>query len=101
VVQRFSRLRRSRAVSSPGQMMLAPAADKVRITKNPSDVTGCVAVGTVDSRPELDSEVYMRNHTVGHNGDALLITYDPSDQQGKGLANGLIETGVEYRCATP
>jgi hypothetical protein len=85
----------------PGQMMLAPGADKIRITKNPSDVSGCLAVGTVDSRPELDSEVYMRNHTVGHNGDTLLITYDPSDHQGKGLANGVIETGVEYRCARP
>ena len=86
---------------SPGQMMLVPGADKVRITKNPSDVSACVAVGTVDSRPELDSEVYMRNHTVGHNGDTLLITYDPSDQQGKLLANGVIETGVEYRCGKP
>jgi hypothetical protein len=86
---------------APGQMMLAPGADKVRITKNPTDVSGCLAVGTVDSRPELDSEVYMRNHTVGHNGDTLLITYDPSDQQGKLLANGVIETGVEYRCVKP
>ena len=85
----------------PGQMILAPGADQVRITKSPSDVSGCVAVGTVDSRPELDSEIYMRNHTVGHNGDTLLITYDPSDQQGKLLANGAIETGVEYRCGKP
>ena len=84
-------------IASPGQMMLVPGADKVRITKNPSDVSGCVAVGTVDSRPELDSEIYMRNHTVGHNGDTLLITYDPS-AQGVALANGFIETGVEYRC---
>jgi hypothetical protein len=87
-------------VASPGQMMLVPGADKIRITKNPSDVSGCLAVGTVDSRPELDSEIYMRNHTVGHNGDTLLITYDPS-AQGALLANGLIETGVEYRCARP
>ena len=85
---------------TPGQMMLAPGANQVRITKKPADVSGCVPVGTVDSRPELDSEAYMRNHTVGHNGDTLLITYDPSDQTG-GLANGLIRTGVEYRCAKP
>ena len=85
---------------TPGQMMSAPGADAVRITKNPADVRGCVAVGTVDSRPELDSEVYMRNHTVGHNGDTLLITYNPADQHG-GLANGVIQTGVEYRCAKP
>src|SRR5215469_11901915 len=74
--------------ATPGQMMLAPGANQVRITKNPADVSGCTPVGTVDSRPELDSEVYMRNHTVGHNGDTLLITYDPSDQAGT-LANGL------------
>ena len=85
---------------TPGQMNLAPGADKVRITKNPADVSGCMPVGTVDSRPELDSETYMRNHTVGHNGDTLLITYDPADQTGR-LANGLIQTGVEYRCAKP
>jgi hypothetical protein len=85
---------------TPGQMMLAPGADAVRITKNSADVSGCVPVGTVDSRPELDSEVYMRNHTVGHNGDTLLVTYDPADQGGR-LANGVILTGVEYRCAKP
>jgi hypothetical protein len=74
----------------------APGADKVRITKNASDVSGCTAVGNVDASgaPQgpseiADSSTELRNKTVGLGGNVVFVT----------LATlGVPAQGVAYRC---
>jgi hypothetical protein len=75
----------------------APGADKVRITKNPSDVAACTAVGniTVPTNPSTgtvdiaNAATEFRNQTVGLGGNTGLVTY--------GLV-GAPAQGVAYRC---
>jgi hypothetical protein len=74
----------------------APGADKVRITKNPSDVSGCTAVGNVDTvgAPQgpsqiADSATELRNKTVGLGGNVIFVT---------SATLGVPEQGVAYRC---
>ena len=74
----------------------APGADKVRITKNPSDVSTCTAVGNIkvptDSNGNVDianAATEFRNQTVGLGGNTGLVTYGLVGAPGQGVA---------YRC---
>jgi hypothetical protein len=75
----------------------APGADKVRITKSPSDVAACTAVGniTVPTNPSTgtvdiaNAATEFRNQTVGLGGNTGLVTY--------GLVRAPAQ-GVAYRC---
>jgi hypothetical protein len=74
----------------------APGADKVRITKNSSDVSTCTAVGNIkvptDSHGNVDmanAATQFRNQTIGLGGNTGLVTY--------GLASAPAQ-GVAYRC---
>jgi hypothetical protein len=76
----------------------APGADKVRMTKNASDVSGCTAVGNVDTlaAPEgpsqiADSSTVLRNKAVGLGGNVIFIT---------SATLGVPDQGVAYRCPT-
>ena len=76
----------------------APGADKVRMTKNASDVSGCTAVGNVDTlaAPEgpsqiADSSTVLRNKAVGLGGNVIFIT---------STTLGVPDQGVAYRCPT-
>ena len=60
---------------------LAPGADKVRITKNASDVSSCKAVGNIDvprdSKGQVDpanASTEFRNQVVGLGGNTGLVT---------------------------
>ena len=74
-----------------------PGADKVRITKNPSDVASCTAVGNIKvpinpSTGTVDianAATEFRNQTIGLGGTTGFVTY--------GLASSPAE-GVAYRC---
>jgi hypothetical protein len=77
---------------------LAPGADKVRMTKDASDVAGCTAVGTVDTlgAPQgpsqiADSSKELRNKAVGLGGNVVFVT---------SAALGVPNMGVAYRCPT-
>ena|SRR5215468_7765614 len=75
----------------------APGADKVRITKNPSDVAACTSVGNirVPTNPSTgtvdiaNAATEFRNQTIGLGGNTGLVTY--------GL-EGAPAQGVAYRC---
>jgi hypothetical protein len=74
----------------------APGADKVRMTKDASDVAGCTAVGNVNTLggPQgpsqiSDSSTELRNQAVGLGGNVIFVT----------LATlGVPDQGVAYRC---
>jgi hypothetical protein len=75
---------------------LAPGADKVRMTKDASDVAGCTAVGNVDTlgAPQgpsqiSDSSKVLRNKAVGLGGNVIFVTSAPL---------GVPDGGVAYRC---
>ena len=75
---------------------LAPGADKVRITKVSSDVSGCTAVGNVKaprnsdgSIDAVDSDAVLRNQTIGLGGNTILGT--------SSVLSVLVE-GIAYRC---
>jgi hypothetical protein len=71
---------------------LAPGADKVRLTKNPADVTTCKVVGNVKRTPDgssLDIEPSIRNQAVGLGGNTVFISQE--DISGP-------EQGVAYQC---
>lgn len=75
---------------------LAPGADKVRFTKNQSDVSGCTAVGNVDvsggmqGPSELvDGPKEVRNQAVGLGGNVVFVTQ---------ATLGVPAQGVIYRC---
>jgi Domain of unknown function (DUF4156) len=75
---------------------LAPGADKVRITKNASDVSMCTAVGNVNASGGVqgpseivDASTEFRNQAVGLGGNVVFVT----------LATlGVPAEGVVYRC---
>jgi hypothetical protein len=75
---------------------LAPGADKVRITKVPSDVSNCTAVGNIkvpggaDGNVDIaNAEAEFRNQTVGLGGNTGFETAAPL---------GVPVEGVAYRC---
>ena len=75
----------------------APGADKVRVTKNASDVAACTAVGNIKvplnpSTGTVDianAATEFRNQTIGLGGNTGFVTY--------GLESTPAE-GVAYRC---
>jgi hypothetical protein len=76
----------------------APGADKVRITKDASDVSACTAVGNVNTLgvPQgpsqiADSSTELRNQAVGLGGNVVFVT---------AATLGVPDQGVAYRCPT-
>jgi hypothetical protein len=74
----------------------APGADKVRLTKNASDVGNCTAVGNINvpgaARGDvnmLDANNQFRNQVVGLGGNTAFITDDTL---------GIPVEGIAYRC---
>jgi starvation-inducible outer membrane lipoprotein len=79
----------SGCVSAPTAV---PGSDKVRMTKNPNDVSGCTAVGNIkipDQTPNVDVEA--RNQTIGFGGNVALVT-------ASALFGTIPTEGVAYRC---
>jgi len=67
-----------------------PGADKVRLTRNASEVSTCSAVGTVRvSASGSNARTEFRNTVVGFGGNIGLVTSGP--------AWGPVE-GIAYRC---
>lgn len=76
--------------------LLAPGADKVRITQNPSDVSNCTAVGNIQVPHYADgsvdianAEAKFRNQTIGLGGNTAFLTAG---------SLGVPIEGVAYRC---
>lgn len=76
----------------------APGSEKVRMTKNAADVSGCTAVGNVNvagisQGPSqiADSSTELRNQAVGLGGNVVFVT---------SATLGVPEQGVAYRCPT-
>jgi hypothetical protein len=72
-----------------GCVVLAPGADQVKVTTNPSDVAKCTAAGNVKTRAEGgewpgDISNSLKNEAVGLNATTIFLT-------------GLGE-GIAYRC---
>ena len=74
----------------------APGADKVKVTKEPADVSACKAVGNVhvprdpNGNPQfVNVDVEFRNLVIGLDGNVGLIT--------AGSASAPTE-GIAYRC---
>lgn len=69
---------------------LAPGAEKVKITKNASDVASCKAVGNVVSQPmgPEATNADLQNKALGLGGNTIFVTG----------ANGRSVEGVAYRC---
>jgi hypothetical protein len=55
---------------------LAPGAEKVKITKNASDVASCRAVGNVNSQPmgPEATNADLQNKTMGLGGNTVFVT---------------------------
>ena len=76
------------ATSACQTVVLAPGAEQVKITSNPSDVAGCQAVGNVTAGPnQPDWGNELSNRTFGLGGNVLFLT-------NKFVGN----EGVAYRC---
>jgi hypothetical protein len=78
---------------------LAPGAEKVRITKDASDVAGCTAVGSVNTQggPQgpsqiADSSTELRNEALGLGGNVVFVTSSTLNVPNQGIA---------YRCPNP
>jgi hypothetical protein len=76
---------------------LAPGAEKVFITKQASDVSGCTPVGNVNTLGDVqgpsqiaDSSAELRNQAVGLGGNTIFVT---------SATLGVPNQGVAYRCA--
>jgi hypothetical protein len=72
---------------------LVPGADRVRITRNAPDVTGCTPVGNIGAPRNADGTVdlanadrQVRNQTVGLGGNTAL------------LVSPIGYDGVAYKC---
>ena len=75
---------------------LARGADKVHLTKNASDISGCTAAGNIsvprDSTGQVDlvdAEAQFRNQVIGLGANTGFITSGPL---------GIPAEGVAYRC---
>jgi len=67
--------------------VLAPQADKVRMTESPNDVANCKAVGNLDDigpaplwpgadpAGQVNYENRIRNQTVGFGGNTAFLTF--------------------------
>jgi hypothetical protein len=69
---------------------LAPGAEKVKITKNASDVASCKAVGNVKS-PLIGYDAInatLQNQTLGLGGNTVFVTGTAAES----------EAGVAYSC---
>ena len=73
---------------------MAPGAEQVRLTRNPSDVTGCKALGNFDQ--EGGTADSARNHAVGLGGDTVL---DTTPKVGNPAEIKIVTSGIIYRCA--
>ena len=73
------------------QITLAPGADQIKVTRVPTEVASCVAVGNVDgengSGLTSDGIWQLQNQTVGVGGNTVLVTSDTPPQK-----------GIAYRC---
>ena len=70
----------------------APGAEKLRVTSNPADLSGCTAVGNiqvVDNVPPAATETEFRNQAIGLGANAALATVS---------ILGVPFEGVAYRC---
>jgi hypothetical protein len=69
---------------------LAPGAEKVKITKNASDVASCKPVGNVKSLLDGDEAINatLQNQTLGLGGNTVFVTG----------AAGQSVAGVAYSC---
>lgn len=68
----------------------APGSDKLRMTTNAADVSGCTAVGNIklpDQTPQ--PQIAFRNQAVGFGGNTALVTL---------AVAGIPLEGVAYRC---
>ena len=56
--------------------VLAPGADKVRITSIPADVAGCKAVGNIEMPKDaaFNGDNIVRNQTIGFGGNTAFVT---------------------------
>jgi hypothetical protein len=86
------------AIALSACVTAAPGAEKVRITKDAADVSGCAAVGNVDTlgAPQgpsqiADSSTELRNKAVGLGGNVIFVT---------SATLGVPDQGVAYRCPT-
>lgn len=75
---------------------LVPGADKVRVTEDESDISGCNIVGYLELPGVAQGQVNganadaeFRNQTVGLGGNTAYVTYAPF---------GSPVTGVAYHC---
>ena len=74
----------------------APGADKIKITRNPSDVAKCKAVGNITVPKDVNGAVNgwtaateFRNRTVGFGGNTGFVTVG---------SEGVPEEGIAYHC---
>ena len=86
----------SSAPASGVDKVLAPGADKVKITRNPADVASCTPAGNIrvfkDPEAKVEfatAETEFRNQTVGFSANAALITL---------VTLGVPVEGIAYRC---
>jgi hypothetical protein len=84
------------AISVAACVNLAPGAENVRITKVAADVSGCTAVGSVDTQgapqgPSAidDSSKVLKNKALGLGGNVVFVT--------SSVLN-VPQEGVAYRC---
>jgi hypothetical protein len=78
---------------------LAPGAEKVKLTHDPSDVAGCKVAGNVSGvwgsgEYERVSEALLRNRAVGLDGNTVLVTLSEDGP----LQPAADREGVAYRC---
>lgn len=78
------------AAAGCATVALVPGAEKVKITKNASDVAACKAVGNVNSQPmgPEATNADLQNKTVELGGNTIFVTG----------ATGRFVEGVAYSC---
>jgi hypothetical protein len=69
---------------------LAPGAEKVKITKEASDVASCKAIGNVKAQPmgPEATNATLQNQALGLGGNTIFVTG----------ASGVSVAGVAYSC---
>jgi len=91
VIQCFVSITLAFVSAGCAQITLVPGADQINVTRVPTDVASCVAVGNVDgengSSLTSDGIRQLRNQTVGVGGNTVLVTGDLPPQK-----------GIAYRC---
>ena len=78
--------------SSCADAPLVPGAEKVMLTQDTADVTGCKPVGNVSTPYDVWHpqwvEASLRNKTIGLDGNALFLTLGTAERK----------EGVAYHC---